>query len=1109
MISKKLLFTLAVTATLISVASTANAETLTSTHRLSGATRYETSIAVSKKGWTTSDVVIIASGENYADALVAEPLAKKYDAPLLLTTSTAINSNTLSELKRLKAKKVIISGGNGAVSSNIETELKASGYEIQRIGGKDRYETSVLIAKEISNSSSAIIASGENFPDALSISSIAGKLKMPILLSSKDGISDSVKKYISENKISKVYIVGGEGAISKKVEEQLPNAQRIAGSDRYETNLAIIKEFSNQLDFTDVYMATGEDFADALSGGALANKTDSPILLTNNSIKDDVKNYLKFSLKLNSKAIAFGGSSVISDASVKSVMDTKAKISVAKVYDKAGIYNDGQIDGNVIIASDGVTLSNMKINGNLLIASTVNDGNVVLDGTSITGQTFINGGGSHSVHVHNSILDKFNIDKPLGEDARIVLDNDSSSIGNITIESNGIVDTTKSSTSSNITICSNANAKLSGNFESVNISGEDSIVNFINSSVKTLSIMDTAKNSAVDVDNTSRVTLISAKSDAKVSGNGEISKLSLQSSNASIDVQTSGIKTLEITESAPNAKVNLEDSAKVENLLVNAPIDIKGKGKIDNAAISVLGVNIETKPSNIDIKSGISTIISGEVKTGAPNTNQPSPTTSNSNSGSGQASSKVITGYTALNNINISYKGTITPESLPSLISVILNNDLHNIANLNVIWDLPSAHINTSVSGEYTVYGSYILQDGITNNNSIRPMIKIVVQNPLDAYATTISGKNLMETTNLNAALAAKDDGIIEYINSITDNTQKTNAQNKFEQLNAQVAEAQKASQNLIALDQLTTDNKDLSYGTSDWVAFMDEYGKVHIISDDEKDNFNTETLEAYKTAVQKYNNLFNALGPLYSSYTTAKNAIRNISTPELLANAKTALSNLRTSIDSSAETLPSATIAYYNNQYDILMRSLPAPLPNITQVEIISPATGLPYTLDTIHVYSGTVATNITLPGDSQVSLSDGSSSTLPLNWRSDDYNANTPGTYTFTGTPVLDNHETNTSNITYQIHVQVDPLPILDTTGRAFFEVDYFVSNLSVLLANPSTVQGIKFRLTDSYNPLSNYNMDLNIVQTIIPPTLTDGFVYVKLNDNTEWKYPIGPML
>ena len=251
--------------------------------RISGASRYDTAVEVSKKGWNSAAKAVIATGTDFPDALSAAPLAAYYDAPLLLTKNDSIPKTVKDELKRLKVKEVILIGGQEAISPFVEQELKELGIKaanIKRIHGKNRYETSVNIAKEIKTSTEAFVVTGSTFADALSIAPIAGSKKMPILLTRSNALSPEVKAHLASKTFNKVYVIGGKQAVSDKAAKEIKNPVRISGSSRYETNSAIIAHFKASFDARNMYVSTGSNYPDALAGSVLAAKNKAPLVLT-------------------------------------------------------------------------------------------------------------------------------------------------------------------------------------------------------------------------------------------------------------------------------------------------------------------------------------------------------------------------------------------------------------------------------------------------------------------------------------------------------------------------------------------------------------------------------------------------------------------------------------------------------------------------------------------------------------------------------------------------------------------------------------------------------------------------------------------------------------
>ena len=247
------------------------------TERLSGENRYDTAIDISKDGWQDgADTVVISRGYQFPDALAGAPLAYKLDAPILLTNDKKLTDVTAKEIDRLGAKKAIILGSDNAVSPAVEEELRNMNLKIERIGGEDRFETAQLIAEKLdSPSNKAVVAYGYNFPDALAVAPYAAKEGMPILLTRKDELSPFTKEALKGTK--ETIVVGGDDVVKSNVYNQLPGHTRLSGDDRYKTAAAIIDHFDDQAHTG--YVATGLNFADALTGAVLAAKNDAPLLL--------------------------------------------------------------------------------------------------------------------------------------------------------------------------------------------------------------------------------------------------------------------------------------------------------------------------------------------------------------------------------------------------------------------------------------------------------------------------------------------------------------------------------------------------------------------------------------------------------------------------------------------------------------------------------------------------------------------------------------------------------------------------------------------------------------------------------------------------------------
>jgi putative cell wall-binding protein len=244
--------------------------------RLGGNTRYETAISISKEGWNQAETVIIARGDTFPDALSGAPLAYQYDAPILLTEKDRLSEATKKEIQRLKAKRAIILGGSSAVGKKVEEALKNINLKVERIWGGGRFETARKIAEKInSNTQTAVIANGYNFPDALSAASFAAQKGYPILLTDTKNLPYNTQQALRN--ISKTYVIGGKSVVHDKVLNILPNPTRIGGKNRYDTAAKIITEL--ELSPTNLVLANGQEFPDALTGSVLAAKQNANLLL--------------------------------------------------------------------------------------------------------------------------------------------------------------------------------------------------------------------------------------------------------------------------------------------------------------------------------------------------------------------------------------------------------------------------------------------------------------------------------------------------------------------------------------------------------------------------------------------------------------------------------------------------------------------------------------------------------------------------------------------------------------------------------------------------------------------------------------------------------------
>ena len=282
------------------------------TGRIDGRDRIETAINISKQAYNQAKTVIVVRHDLFPDSMTASVLAKLKDAPILLNPTDKLDSRVGDEIKRLGAEEVIIVGGQNSVSEKVREELKAydSDKNVERIAGADRYGTSEMVAKRVvgitGKKNTGVVASGQVFPDALSVGTFASREGYPILLVKKDSVPSQIQNAIRDLDINKTYIAGGTNTISKSTEGKLPNVvERMAGNTRYETSVAIAKSKFGAS--KEAYIASGEEFADALVISPVSGKYNRPTLLvsTKEANNGPVRSYVKDS-KI-SKLTAIGG----------------------------------------------------------------------------------------------------------------------------------------------------------------------------------------------------------------------------------------------------------------------------------------------------------------------------------------------------------------------------------------------------------------------------------------------------------------------------------------------------------------------------------------------------------------------------------------------------------------------------------------------------------------------------------------------------------------------------------------------------------------------------------------------------------------------------------
>ncbi|MCR4669524.1 MAG: cell wall-binding repeat-containing protein [Clostridia bacterium] len=293
--------------------------------RIYGSDRYRTAMKSAdylkdELGIDEFDTVVLACGGDYPDALTGNYLAAVNGAPVLL-----INDSRASEVidyidaNLADEGKVYILGGEGVVSESVSTSLESLGYDVERLGGSNRYETNLQILGETGiEGGELLVCSGLGYPDALSASS-SGR---PIMIVGKT-LTDGQKAFLEENEVTKIYIVGGTGAVSQSVEDEISGyvskIERFAGSNRYQTSILTAEGLFDDPDT--VMLVYGSNFPDGLSGGSTAYAGGMPVLLVTDSNYSLAADYSED--KGVSASVTMGGSALISNDTIRSVVSGK------------------------------------------------------------------------------------------------------------------------------------------------------------------------------------------------------------------------------------------------------------------------------------------------------------------------------------------------------------------------------------------------------------------------------------------------------------------------------------------------------------------------------------------------------------------------------------------------------------------------------------------------------------------------------------------------------------------------------------------------------------------------------------------------------------------
>ena len=347
-------------------------------NKVQGNDRYETAANVAKTNWKDgAENVIIASGNGYADSLSASVLAKKLNAPIILTTAGELNSNAKSALETLKPKNVYVIGGNASVAQSVRDGLKKQ-YTVTELGGQTRFETNIAVANHLVDklgvkADNVMVVNGKDgFSDALSAAPVAAAKEQVLLIVGKDASTADLAADFVKKHNSKVTVIGTEGVVPTAVYNKLGASERVnGGADRFDTNLKIMEHF--KLNADNIYVANATDgqkgYADALVASALAGKNGAPLVLIDTKDAQGTKNAIKYiqdNKTDKTEVSTVGGKGVMPDEIVNEIENSinpelASAEKAVKAYEDAKIGTAQEITAAKALKADAVkAVNNVK-----------------------------------------------------------------------------------------------------------------------------------------------------------------------------------------------------------------------------------------------------------------------------------------------------------------------------------------------------------------------------------------------------------------------------------------------------------------------------------------------------------------------------------------------------------------------------------------------------------------------------------------------------------------------------------------------------------------------------------------------------------------------------
>ncbi|WP_072313093.1 cell wall-binding repeat-containing protein [Agrococcus sp. Marseille-P2731] len=315
----------------------ARAAEAVSSERIAGSNRFATSVEISRQTPATGDVVFLANGLKFPDALAAGPVVAAESGHLLLTPPNELPQVVAERIRELAPSEVVIVGSASSVSDAVAAraqqvaQASGGGETLTRLGGANRVETSLLLLERLRAKSGGVasvwVASGASFPDALVAASVAGRDGSAVVLDHHAPTAAGAQAWLDRVGPAvaglPVNVAGGAPSVSAADERGLrgfaSSLERFAGSDRYRTAQLINARFAPSGSEPVMLLATGQNFPDALAGAVHAALRGVPMFLTPNACHASITPMLRDEADRRgiSRVVGLGSSATISDAALR------------------------------------------------------------------------------------------------------------------------------------------------------------------------------------------------------------------------------------------------------------------------------------------------------------------------------------------------------------------------------------------------------------------------------------------------------------------------------------------------------------------------------------------------------------------------------------------------------------------------------------------------------------------------------------------------------------------------------------------------------------------------------------------------------------------------